>query len=183
MAIPVPAGTDAPCDFSEDWCATAAAINAKIAAYQQTLARVYPAIPVALLRRTEPITIGSLVPVPFTEVVFDTAGMTDLDAEPTVINVKRSGRFTIRGWFVINTTGVAQTIITARIATSTPAIERNGTILDMANYPFLGDGIYETVCSLSAGNKMQLMQASSGSLTINAASLCVAWHSDQERPI
>lgn len=183
MAIPTPIGTDPPCEFAEDWCNTAAAINVQIAAYQQTLARVYPAIPVALLRLTETVTIGSLTPFPFTEVVFDTFGMTDLDADPTAINIKRSGRYTIRGWLRTNSTGVVNTIIDARISTNIPpAVARDGIVLDRATVA-LGNGTFDTVSTLIAGTTMQLLQATGGALTVTFASLCVAWHSDQERPV
>lgn len=182
MAIPVPAGTDPACDFAEDWCATAAAITAKLAAYTATLSRVYPAIPIAVVRLTEQVNpMPTLTPFPFTEVVLDTAGMTDFDADPTTIVIKRSGRFTVRGWLRTNTTGVANTIIQVRIASNTPGFERNGIVLDR-NTVALGDGTYETVATLLAGTKIQLLQATGVNLDILSASLSVAWHSDTERP-
>lgn len=190
MAIPVPAGTDPACDFSEDWCATTAAINAKIAAYQQALARAYPAAPMALLRRTEPLTSNPvLAPVPMTEATFDTAGMTDLDADPTIITIQQTGRYIVRGFLTTPTTTVVNTLVTATINISGPvsgsiqgyALDRGSLINAVSSFhptPF-SDGT-----EFIKGTKVSL----STSITIDAitpitkASLFVGWHADQETP-
>lgn len=184
MAIPVPAGTDAPCDFAEDWCATAAAINAKMVSYRQALARVYPAIPVALLRLTGGGGfVPSLTPIPFTEVTFDTAGMTDMDADPTAITARLGGRYVIRGWIRTVTSTILNEVITVRVASdpTPPTFEVNGVVLDRASVT-LGNGAYQSVITVGAGAQIRLLQASSSSLNISSASMCMAWHSDTERP-
>jgi hypothetical protein len=176
-------GTDAPCDFAEDWCAVAAEINAKLATYQQALARVYPAIPIALLRLTETVAAPVLVPIPFSEVVADTAGMTDMDADPTAITVQKAGRYVVRGWLRTEQSGILNNIINARIASDStpPQFEINGFALDRAVIS-IGVSGYESIISVGAGAQIRLMQASLNTLNIIAASFCVAWHSDTERP-
>lgn len=188
MAIPVPAGTDPACDFSEDWCETAAAINAKIAAYQTALARAYPASPQALLRRTESLTaLTVLAPVPMTEATFDTAGMTDLDADPTIITIQQTGRYMIRGWLLAATTGVLNTLVTATLNISGPV---SGSVIGYAlDRVQIGVGSFHPTpfsdgTEFIKGTKISL----STSIPITAttplirASLFVGWHADQENP-
>lgn len=190
MAIPVPAGTDPACDFAEDWCATTAAINAKIAAYETALARAYPAAPMALLRRTELLTTNVLLaPIPMTEATFDTAGMTDLDADPTIITIQQTGRYMVRGYLSTGTTGVVNTLVTATLNIAGPpnasiqgyALDRGSLLVAVSSFhptPF-SDGT-----EFIEGTKISL----STSITISAAvplfkaSLFVGWHADQENP-
>lgn len=190
MAIPVPAGTDPACDFSEDWCATTAAINAKVAAYQTALARAYPAAPMALLRRTEPLTaLTLLAPVPMTEATFDTAGMTDLDADPTIITIQQTGRYMIGAWLLTSTSAVVNNIVTATLNISGPVSGSvTGYALDRGNLNNAVSSFHPTPFSdgteFIKGTKISL----STGITINTttpilkASLFVGWHADQENP-
>lgn len=187
MAIPVPTGADPACDFAEDWCATTAAINAKIAAYQAALARAYPAAPMALLRRTEQLdTYTALAPIPMTEATFDTAGMTDLDADPTVITIQQTGRYIIRGYIQHLTTGVLNNIAAVTVNIGTAGATIAGFALDRANFPVSMGAFHPTPFSdgtgFIKGTKISLSNSSLLTPAIVKASLFVGWHADQVNP-
>lgn len=187
MTVPVPAGTDAPCDFAEDWCETTEAINARLAPYETALARCYPAVPCALMRLTETQTVATFAAINFTEATFDTAGMTDLDADPQIITVRRAGRYTLRGFYrLATTTGVNNNPLLARVTSrlpTSPLIEYDGYILDrnVLLFPY-ANGTFETVCTVPAGAQIQLINGSVSTISVARASLSVLWHSDMERP-
>ena len=187
MTVPVPSGSDAPCEFAEDWCETVDAINGRLGPYETALARCYPAVPCALLRATEVQLVPIFGAIIFTEATFDTAAMTDLDADPRAITVRRSGRYTVRGWWRLTTTsGVNNNPLLARVTTETitsPLVEVDGYILDrnVALFPY-ASGTFETVATLPAGARLLLLNGSANTLSVALASLSVLWHSDMERP-
>jgi hypothetical protein len=190
MVLPVPVGTDPACEFSEDWCLTTAAINARIAAYEKALARAYPASPMALLRRTEPLFPNAVSqPISMTEATFDTAGMTDLDADPTIITIQQTGRYVVRAWLQMASTTVVNTIVDATINVYGPptafisgyALDRGSLTVAVSSFhpaPFSTGGTFikGTKISLSTAHTI------SSTVPILAASLFAGWHADQENP-
>lgn len=188
MAIPVPAGTDPACDFAEDWCATTAAINAKIAAYQTALARAYPASPMALLRRTERLAAGyvPLAPIPMTEATFDTAGMTDLDADPTVITIQQTGRYIVRGFMLTETSTIVNNLAAVTVNIGTTGATIPGFALDRGNLNMSLSAFHPAAFSdgtgFIKGTKISLSNSSLSTPAILKASLFVGWHVDQVNP-
>lgn len=95
FALPYPAPTDQPCDFDEQWCDFTDAIDAVFAVFQAGIDRAYPTIPMAMVQQTVSRNILNLEDHPFDTVAIDTAGMTDLDADPFHITIPRPGVWTL----------------------------------------------------------------------------------------
>jgi hypothetical protein len=93
--LPYPAATDAPCDFDEQWCDFTDAIDNVFATFQAGIDRAYPTIPIAMVQQTTPRSILNLENHPFDTVAIDTAGMTDIDADPFHVTIPRPGVYTV----------------------------------------------------------------------------------------
>lgn len=92
--LPFPDGSDAPCDFAEQWCDFTEAIDAVFAQFQTTLDRTVPMIPIALLHVSEPVLIGTFNNIPYDTVVIDSAGWTAVDIDNTMISPDMAGVMT-----------------------------------------------------------------------------------------
>ena len=182
MVLPYPGPGDAPCDFDEQWCQFTGAIDALFDRWESGLARAYPAVPAAKLRQTELTTVFTSTPVQFSEATLDTAGMTNLDADPFTITVPRTARYSVAAFIEENDASGgagAQSALTI----STPNSSESNIIL------VLGAGVYRNVTtwpvvSIPEGGRVQLNVFLSGqsTRTIAEASLAVIWHSDVTRP-
>ena len=182
MALPYPGPADAPCDFDEDWCEFTGAIDDLSDRWESGLARAYPAVPAAKLHQTLPTTIFNSTPVVFSEVTLDTAGMTNMDADPYTITISRTGRYTLSAFIDENDTSGgagAQSVLTI----TTPAQFESNTVLVLGAGGYR-NSTYWPVVSLSAGARVQLQPFLSGQnqRTIVQASLAAVWHSDVIRP-
>lgn len=182
MRFPYPSPGDRPCDFDEQWCQFTGAVDQMFDRWEAGLARAYPAIPAAKLRQTELTPLLNFSPIPMSEVSLDTAGMTNLDADPYGITVRRAGRYTIWATILENDAtggagGQSQLFIDVQ-----SAVEANSVLV-------LGPGQYRNVTywpaiTLAAGSRVTMFGFLSGqaSRTLNGASLAVFWHSDTVRP-
>lgn len=182
MGLLYPGPTDAPCDFDEQWCTFTAGIDAIFDKWQAGLQRAYPAIPAAVMQLTTdpatPVTILNFNPVAFTEVVLDTAGMTDMDADPYAITVPFSARWTCALFTQQDTGGVAD----QQSSIFGPNNQGN-IILDRGAGVTYYNHSYIAVQDLVAGTRVTLTTFVSPAPTriLRAAWLSVAWHSDSER--
>ena len=95
FALPYPNATDEPCDFDEQWCDFTEAVETVFARFQAGIDRAYPTIPIAMLQQTTPRSILNLENTLFDTVAIDTAGMTDIDADPFHITIARPGVYTL----------------------------------------------------------------------------------------
>lgn len=182
MGLFFPGPGDAPCDFDEQWCTFTGGIDALFDRWEAGLSRAYPAVPGAKMRQTEPTTIFNSTQIQFSEVTFDSGGMTNMDADPYTITVQKTGRYTVAAFIEENdTTGGAgaQSVLTIN---SNAAIESN-TILILGAGTYR-NSVYWPVVSLPEGTRVQLQPFLSGQnqRTIVEASLAVVWHSDVIRP-
>lgn len=182
MGLPYPSATDAPCDFDEGWCQFTSAVDAVFDRWEAGLNRAYPAIPAAKMRQTELTTVFNSTQIQFSEVTFDTAGMTNMDGDPYTITCQRAGRYTLAAFILENDASGgagAQSVLTI---SSFNASESN-TILVLTAGQYR-NSVYWPVVSLNAGDRIQLQPFLSGQSqrTINQASLAVLWHSDVVRP-
>lgn len=98
LALPYPDGADAPCDFAQDWCGFTDAVQVVLDRFETTADRVNPVIPIAYMRKTGPGAFVQGQLIPFTEVLLDTAGWIDFDANPTLISPDIGGRLTLNGY-------------------------------------------------------------------------------------
>ena len=182
MALPFPGPADAPCDFDDQWCEFTGAIDDVFDRWEAGLNRAYPAVPAAKMRQTEPTTIFNSTQIVFSEVTLDTAGMTNMDADPYTITVPRTGRYTLSAFIEENDASGgagAQSVLT--IAAFVASESNTILILGAGTYR---NSVYWPVVSLPAGARVQLQPFLSGQTqrTIVEASLAVVWHSDVMRP-
>jgi len=183
FALPYPSPSDEPCDFAEQWCDFTEAIDAVFATFQEAIDRTVPAIPIAAIRKTTASSVQNLVPVSFDTVLVDTANMTELDVDSFHITVTRRGRYSIVGFL-------------EKLSAGTPLNSQITLLVGSDNFTILAGGIerggafvyrfnaYTPVRSLEVGEQVRLYfnTGTTGSSTVNMASLSLAWHSDVEVP-
>ena len=187
--LPYPSGSDAPCDFDEQWCDFTAAIDGVFDIFQAALDRSVPVIPAAKLRLSTAANFVDSSPVIFDSVVFDTAGFTDLDADPYHIFVDRTGRYTVTLMTVVTTQAAIPpgflgcwVEIEDAIGSVNVVGQIQGTDVGGALGYFLAG--YEAVVTITAGSKLSLI-FTAGSIVVRnmlEAYMSVHWHSDTERP-
>lgn len=186
MGLPYPNGLDAPCDFDDDWCAFTSALDEVFTKFESGLQRSYPAIPIAILQITAPITILNFNPIPFDTVTVDTANMTDLDADPYAIVIPKSARYTAAAALRQNPSGGTNIQSVLTIANANVA---NGGIDNTINDRGAGATVYYNnvffpVFDALEGDRITLTTFVSGFPTRTAVNgwLAIYWHSDTERP-
>lgn len=177
--LPYPTGSDAPCDFDEQWCDFTEAIAEVFSTFDEGLDRTNPIIPMAMVRQTGPVVVSNLVQVPFDTVVVDTAGMTDIDADPFSIRTTRTGRYTVAAYLNLNDPNIS---LNAEIS-----LLVNGSSYAFAQTIYRGViqyrmSAYNAVETISAGTNVQILfnTGAAGSYTVNNAWWAVAWHADTE---
>lgn len=179
MGLPYPSPTDAPCDFDEQWCQFTSAIDTIFDRWEAGLNRAYPAIPAAKMRQTEPTQVFNSRKIPFSEVTFDSAGFTNIDADPYTITIPRTGRYSLCGFIEeADASGGAG----AQSVISVGFLEQNSIlVLGAGTYR---NSVYWPVMDLQEGTEIQLFPFLSGQSqrTIFEASMAVYWHSDVIRP-
>lgn len=185
MTLPFPIGTDAPCEFPEQWCETITGINAKVAEYESVIDRTYPAIPVCVLRATVSQTLPALLDaVTFTEAAIDTAGMSDLDANPKIITVPKNGVYTVQGFIHQITTVALNSVVDVQVFfQSIPS--GFGDFRGRTRSLGVGSSVQVSTARITsfwqAGTIFSL--GTSSAVQVLKASLSVAWHADQERAV
>lgn len=185
FALPYPAPDDAPCDFDEQWCEFTEGLDRAFDTLQVVADRTNPIIPIAVIEATVVLSVPSNSKVPFDTVIVDTAGMTDMDADPFTITIKRPGRYTLAGGIEALTAfpGVPPGFFGISIISSGSL---NAETYDFALGPVpLGVTTERTVISLNPGTQVQMSYTfgTVGSFQVNWAWLAVAWHSDTEVPL
>lgn len=186
FSLPYPNGSDAPCDFAQQWCDFTDAINNVMAFFQAGIDRAIPVIPAALLRTSISRSIPDRNPIPFDEVVLDTAGMTDLDADPYRITIPRTGRYTVSAFISKQTNGVLTPSEIGLRAENELTLDFhvNASILDLGVAVTYYVPASTPALSLVSGDRVQIAVNSGTfvSQTIDSAWLAVIWHSDTEVP-
>lgn len=180
FALPYPSGTDAPCEFAEQWCDFTDAVNAVISGFEDGADRAIPVVPAALARMSVTRSVINLNPVPFDEIVMDTAGMTDLDADPYTITVRQTGRYTVGG-FVEKASGG---FVDSQLGLFIDPTSVVWVILDRGPGPSYWLPAYTPSVTLTAGTAVQLRfnTGSATAQTVFTAWLSVIWHADTEVP-
>lgn len=89
--LPYPDGSDAPCDFAEQWCAFTEAVEGVMEGFQETLNRTVPMIPIAVLSLSEAVTMTAFNNIPYDTMVIDSAGWTAVDVDNTMISPDMAG--------------------------------------------------------------------------------------------
>lgn len=183
MGLPYPGPDDAPCDFDDDWCAFTGALDGVFDKWEAGLDRAYPAIAGAKLLLTEITSIGNFNPIPFTEVDFDTAGMTNLDADPFGITVQRAGRYTIAAFLeedLASGGAGAQEVLFIQW----PSFNSESNEVLVLGAGTYRENTYWPVVDLLEGARVTLTSFLSAQPTRTArqAWLSVMWHSDVRRP-
>lgn len=186
--LPYPNGSDDPCLFAQQWCDFTGAINDVLALFQTGINRANPVVPGAMLRISTPKNIINNNLIPFDEVVFDTAGMTDLDADPYHIYIRRPGRYIFNGFIDKDTSGVVNSQLSLSGQHELPApggqFDVTSAILDRgAGNDYLVTG-YSPSQPLVAGDRISMFY-NTGTLTaqeVNTAWMSVIWVADTEVP-
>ena len=187
FALPYPSASDDPCDFPEQWCDFTSAINDVMAVFQAGIDRAIPVIPAALVRSTFVKSVINGQNIPFDEVALDTAGMTDLDADPYSITITRPGRYSFGAYLEKPSSGVvnSQLSLFLNSTQSVPGNQSLGavwTVLDRAGGLTYSIPAYQSVCAFPAGAKLSVF-FNTGLATaqnVDVAWMGVFWHSDTE---
>lgn len=177
FGLPYPSGSDEPCDFDEQWCDFTAAIDEVFAVFETGLGRTNPIIPMALVSQTGPVLVGNGIPIPYDTVVVDTAGMTDIDADPFNIRTTRAGRYTVVAYMNLNDPNLS--------LNSEISLLVGGSAYAFAETLYRGViqyrmDAYNSVESLAAGTNINIQFNTGvvGTFTVNNAWWAVAWHAD-----
>jgi hypothetical protein len=186
--LPYPNGSDAPCDFAQQWCDFVAAINGVMGTFQAGIDRAIPVVPAALVRSTFAKTVVNTQNIPFDEVALDTAGMTDLDADPYHITITRPGRYTVGAYLEKPSVGIVNSALSLFLNADLappPGNQSLGaawSILDRAGGLTYSIPAYQSVCSFQAGTRLSAFfnTGVAGTQTVDVAWLCAFWHSDSE---
>lgn len=93
FALPYPSATDAPCDFAEQWCEFTNAFNTVASAFQTTIDRTVPVVPLARMELTSPLPVVDGDNIRFDTLSVNTAAWVDFDADPAGITINQAGRF------------------------------------------------------------------------------------------
>lgn len=180
FGLPYPSGSDAPCDFAEQWCDFTDAVNAVMDRFQSGIDRAYPVVPAALVKLTTIRGVAPNNPIPFDQVVLDTAGMTDLDADPYHIRIPRPGRY-VQGLMIEKPTSTVVNSIFESLGTNV-----FNQILDRGPGFFYFNPVFNTIGSYAAGDLLDITFLSLGAPivveNIDSAWFSIVWHSDTEAP-
>lgn len=180
FSLPYPSGSDAPCEFAQGWCDFTNAFQDVLDGFTATVDRTNPAIPIAKLELTTPVTVPNPAIVAFDTLVTDTAGWTDFDADPTAITVDRGGYLHFTALAEVTATGALPNTATLSILN---AISMQETHVEQAGMTVMGLHLW-TMQFNSAITKYQIQVSHSftANITINRASLAIFWHSDTATP-
>lgn len=177
--LPYPSALDEPCDFAQQWCDFTAAVNTVATRFETTVNRTIPAIPMARMTLTVPITILTGGTIPFDSVSVNTAGWIDFDTSNTDIVTDRAGYFVVTASVLVQTTAVAGTVLSI---SGNTGLARNDSQLDR-NTSSLGLCIsYITNPTTPQAHNILVTRSGTGNIQINAAVFSVAWHADTATP-
>lgn len=177
--LPYPSGTDAPCDFAEQWCDFTDAVQTVIDGFQATVDRTIPAIPIARLLVTQPVTIVSGSTIPFDTVSVDTAGWVNFDSSTNTITIDRAGYIVTLADARIHS-ALAGVIDFTLATTST-----SDRVLDMGATATVGLNCTDVKAVVSAETRTLTASRSdsaTATLTVEAACFSVFWHADEASP-
>lgn len=188
FALPYPNPTDDPCLFAEQWCDFAAAVNAVLDGFQETIDRTVPVVPMAQMRITTAQAYNSSLEtfVTFDAVSFDTAGWTDFDANPRAISTDRAAVFNVHASDITDPDGV-NSLWTIRFEeTDLSGITTVGEAQQILDRGGTGTRIGNTVTNLVQRNQpidTYLEVFVNGSVTYNLtnAYMTIWWHADTVR--
>ena len=181
FSLPYPDALDGPCDFAQDWCAFTAATQGVLDRFQATIDRTVPAIPMARMTLSTPLTTVSGSLITFDAVSVNTAGWVDFDADPSGITVDRGGRFILVGNAAVASTGVANQLT---LATSGGFNGASDTQKDRAagNYCLNVSCIFTVSTVTTFGLTVSRGSVPTGNVTISAACISLWWHADGAAP-
>jgi hypothetical protein len=103
--LPLPEGTDRPCDYSEISCGFATGVETQLDLLDGVVLRTATTIPMAWVRTTTPYVVAqnatqsAVVTVPFDTVVVDTDQMSDLAQFSSGVTTTRDGLYLVWVYF------------------------------------------------------------------------------------
>lgn len=181
FALPYPGPLDPPCDFAQQWCALSDSFQGVLDAFTDVTDRTVPAIPIAQLTLTAPVTLENLIDIPFDTISLDTAGWVDFDADRTAIRVNRAGIYVAHGR--CETISVAsaqfynmfiQTDFNSTVASDTQQYNAVATLGLM--------GTALTTLFAPGSFRMAMSTSAATTITVQRAALTVFWHADRTTP-
>lgn len=179
FALPYPTGTDAPCDFADQWCDFTDALQVVIDGFQAVIDRTVPVIPIARMEVTTPVTLVSGSEIPFDSVTSDTVGWVDFDADPSGITINRAGRIALIGSATVTATGVNNNFIVLAISGD------QDQVLDRTNYTPVGLNTSNvTVSTGTVRRKLTVTRTDSTTLSVivEKATFTAYWIADRATP-
>lgn len=177
--LPYPDALNSPCEFAADWCAFTEAIDEVVTHFEATVSRTVPAIPMARMTLTTPVTILNGGDIPFDSVSVNTANWIDFDANNTEILPDRAGYFVVYANALVNTTGSLGTVVTLRLDGSS-TYQDNQIDRFTSSIGLTASRVQQI--STSFPISVEIGRSTVGDLTINAASFSVWWHADTATP-
>lgn len=181
--LPFPNALDEPCEFPQDWCAFTAAVDVVLDRLELGAQRVIPAIPIAKVLITEPVTLNAGQAFPWESVSIDTSGWTNFDSDNRIITVSRTARYSVLGAALVGPSGTANSsyvmLIDNVLFVDPDYLDRNVAGVN------IGITAQNDSDEISAGTQISMSvirSGSSGTIPLQSASLTVFWHADEERP-
>lgn len=181
FALPYPGPLDAPCDFAQQWCELSDAFQTVLDTFTAVTDRTVPAIPIAQLTLTAPVTTENLIDIPFDTISLDTAGWVDFDANRTAIRVNRAGIYVVHGRCeTISVAGAqfysmfVQADLTNTITSDTQQYNAVATL------GLMGAALH--VITTPTSYAMAMSTSAATSITVQRAALTVFWHADRATP-
>lgn len=180
FALPYPDGTDAPCDFAEQWCAFSDAFQAGLDGSQAVVNRTNPAIPLARLEVTTSFTVNNSADIPFDTLSADTANFVDFDADPTSITINRGGIYIV----VANAETLTQagsTQYNMFLNTGTTSINDQQEVAVVPQSIGFSASVIKPVTT-PARCRITMSSDNGTTILVQRASLAVYWHADRVAP-
>lgn len=184
--FPFPDGSDAPCDFAEQWCDFTDAIDAVFARFQTTLDRTVPMIPIALLSLSEAVVIPDGGNIPYDTVKIDSAGWTAVDIDNTLISATMAGVLSLSVNAVFQQVGGPDMFILDPVDTTGVIVEPQlpfATQMDMGTCP-IGEPLEALLFSSgnwvpgTSGIRNGVVSNTPPTNTVQESNFAIYWHSD-----
>lgn len=183
--LPYPTAPDDPCLFAQQWCDFTNATTGVLDRFEAVANRTNPAVPIAKLDLTRPVTLNGDSILAFDAVSANNAGMVDFDVSRSRIRINRPGNFYAEANVFFSPTTTGLNAFTVTIDSTFSLMQRTtrtndfiafavgivyGTPLESNIFPFNPFDITVRVNATLAP-----------SFIVNTASLAVWWYADEVR--
>jgi hypothetical protein len=183
FSLPVPAGTDAPCDFPQQWCDFTDATQTVLDTFEAVADRTNPNVPMAKLELRNTVHLAIQSHIPFDTLTINNAGMVDFDASNSIITINRPGRFlaVCNTLFVYKPPADLYFRLQVLANPTTPGIDNNLNI-GLINVGSCATGIFHITSPPRAVRVLVELIGASTTISLDLAALSLFWFADGATP-